>query len=73
MVWREVENIYNLPRGLSLLTNITQDFTPLNMDYGFQSVGPEAIAVVHKLFEGETLQLFEHLATEFALPRTDFV
>ncbi len=62
---------FNLPRGLSLLTNITQDFTPLNMDYGFKVWALKQLQFVHQLFEGETLQLFEQLATEFALPRTD--
>lgn len=55
LVWREVGNIYNLPRGLSLSTNITQNFTPLKMDSGFKVRALKQLQFVHQLFEGETL------------------
>lgn len=74
LVWREVQKIYNLPRGISLLTNITQlkNFTPLKMDSGFKVCALKQLQYVHQLFKGDSHKTFEQLATEFALPRTDF-
>lgn len=68
--WREMQKIYNLPRGLSLLSNITQikNFAPLKLDSSFKVWAQKQLQYVHQLFDGETLKTSEQLAAEFALP-----
>ncbi len=71
--WREVQQMFKLPIGLSSLSSISyiKDFLPLKLDIGFKNWAHSNLRFVHQLFSNNNFKSFDQIRAEFSLSKTE--
>lgn len=71
--WKEVQQMFKLPRDLSVLSSINyiKDFLPLKFDVGFRNWIHMKLNFIHQLFSNENLKSFDQLRADFNLSKAE--